>query len=259
MPDQSPDQKPGPGQPTPDRSGAPGRSRLGGALRHPRRRQVVVAVLLGVLGFAAVAQVQSNQVDNSYAGYREQDLIDVLTGLSVSSQRAQAEVERLEETRDELLSDANAREAAIEQARSESEALAILAGTVQVNGPGVRIRITEPEGQVGVDTLLETIQALRTGGAEAIEFNDEVRVVAQTSIEDAVGGIEVDGQRLEAPYVIDAVGEPHTLSGSLTFIRGPVELAQSDGARMTYEELDEVDIESTRDGARPEHATPAED
>lgn len=256
MPDSTPDPTPGS---TPDRSGTTGRSRLRRALAHPRRRQLVVALLLGVLGFAAVAQVQSNQLENSYAGYREQDLIDVLTGLSVSSQRAEREVERLEDTRDELLSDASAREAATEQARSEAESLAILAGSVPVNGPGLRIRIEEPEGQIRVDTLLDTIQALRTGGAEAIEFHGEVRVVAQTAIEDAVGGITVDGRRLEAPYVIDVIGEPHTLAGSLTFIRGPVELAQSDGARMTFEELDSVDIETTRDAARPDYASPQQD
>lgn len=256
MPDSTPDPTP---DSTPDRSGTTGRSRLRRALAHPRRRQLVVALLLGVLGFAAVAQVQSNQLENSYAGYREQDLIDVLTGLSVSSQRAEREVERLEDTRDELLSDASAREAATEQARSEAESLAILAGSVPVNGPGLRIRIEEPEGQIRVDTLLDTIQALRTGGAEAIEFHGEVRVVAQTAIEDAVGGITVDGRRLEAPYVIDVIGEPHTLAGSLTFIRGPVELAQSDGARMTFEELDSVDIETTRDAARPDYASPQQD
>ena len=37
--------------------------------------------------------------------------------------------------------------------------------------------------------MLDTVQELRTAGAEAMQFNGKVRVVAQTSFEDAAGGI----------------------------------------------------------------------
>ena len=48
-------------------------------------------MLLALVGFAAVTQVRSNQVDDTYAGLREQDLIDILNGLAGTSQRAEAE------------------------------------------------------------------------------------------------------------------------------------------------------------------------
>ena len=61
-----------------------GRQRLVDALTHLRRGrgQVIVAVLLAILGFGAVTQVNSNDHDATYAGYRQQDLIDVLNGLA---------------------------------------------------------------------------------------------------------------------------------------------------------------------------------
>ena len=71
---------------------------------------------------------------------------------------------------------------------------------------------------------------MRTADAEAIEFNDQYRVVAQSSFDLAVGGIELDGNLLEPPYVIEVIGDPHTLHGGLTFASGPIEtLEQYDG------------------------------
>jgi uncharacterized protein YlxW (UPF0749 family) len=235
----------------------PGRQRLVAALLKPSRAQLVVAALLAVLGFAAVTQVRAYQVDDTYAGYREQQLIDVLNGLAGTSQRAQAEISRLERRREELQSSTSAREAALAEARTRAETLDILAGTVPVTGPGLRITIEETDGTVDLGSLLDTIQELRTAGAEAMEFNDRVRVVAQTALEDAVGGIDVDGTQLAPPYVVDVIGEPSTLSGGLNFVEGPLDQLESDGATVTVQELRTVDVESVRPLPATEYAEPA--
>jgi uncharacterized protein YlxW (UPF0749 family) len=237
-------------------SPASGRERLRDALLRPGRPQVVVAVLLAIVGFAGMTQVRANQQDDTFQGLRDQELIDVLNGLAGASQRAQAEITRLENARAELLSSTSARQAALEQARSEAETLQILAGTVPVTGPGIRITIEEVDGPVDVDSILDTVQELRTAGAEAMQFNGEVRVVAQTSFEDAVGGIEVDGRLLEPPYVIDVIGEPETLSGGLDFAQGPVDQLEGDGASVEVEQLQSLDIESVRPDPNPRFAEP---
>src|SRR5690349_15007280 len=154
------------GERTPD----PARSRLWGALVHPTRGQLIVALLLAVVGFAGVTQVRSNTVDDTYAGLREQDLIDVLDDLADRTQRAQAEIQRLEETRDDLQSETTSRQAALDQARNDADTLAIIAGTVPVTGPGLRITIKEVEGQVRVEPFIDMVQALRSAGAEAIQI-----------------------------------------------------------------------------------------
>ncbi|PVG83965.1 hypothetical protein DDE18_06710 [Nocardioides gansuensis] len=101
------------------------------------------------------------------------------------------------------------------------------------------------------------VQELRTADAEAMEFNDRIRVVAQTSFNATVSGIELDDQPLEAPYVIDVVGDPHTLHGGLTFNSGPIQtLEQYDGATVTVQELEAVDVESVRQLPRPGEAEP---
>ena len=235
-----------------------GRDRLRGALLRPTRGQIVVAVLLALLGYAAVTQVRFTQVDNTYAGLREQDLIDVLNSLAGTTQRAESEIARLQRTRDDLLNDTGAREAALAQAQQQAANLAILAGLVPVTGPGIRVTVTEETGPVSVQSMVDTIQELRTAGAEAIQVNGEVRVVADTAVEDAPGGLMIGGQLVSPPYVIDAIGDPHTLADSgIEFPDGPRDLFERDGASVTVDELASIDIESVVEPKRAGYAEPA--
>jgi len=244
----------------PDLSGASGggtgRHRLWQAMRHPSRRQVVVGVLLGVVGFAGIVQIQATEESSTYSGLRQQDLIDVLDGLAGTTQRTQAEIDRLVDARAELRSESGRRRAAVQQAQQEVDSLNVLAGVVPVTGPGVRVTVTEETGQVSVRSMLDTIQALRSVGAEAIQVNGQVRVVAQTSFEDGVGGLLVDGTLVESPYVVDAIGVASTLAGAIRFPLGPLQVLEDDGARVEVEELATLDIDAIRRLVQPEFATP---
>lgn len=241
--------------PPPDEAPS-GRDRLRGALLRPSRGQLVVAVLLAVVGYAAVTQVRFTNVDDSYASLREQDLIALLKGLDTQSQRAESELARLRRTRDDLRSDTGAREVALAQAVEQVDALSIMAGLVPVTGPGIRITITETEGSIDVDSMVDMIQELRTAGAEAIQLNEEVRVVAQTSFEDAVGGIAVDGQVITSPYVVDVIGEPDGLEGAVDFPKGPRDQFEDQGATVTVDKKARVDIEAVVEPRQLEYADP---
>ncbi len=241
---------------TPEEQPATGRQRLRLALTTASRGQLVVALLLVVVGFAGVTQVRSNDIDDTYASYREQDLIDVLNGLAGTTQRAEAEIARLESTRRDLQSSTDARRAALAQAQERSDTLSILAGLVPVTGPGIRVTIEEVTGPVDIDTLLDTLQELRAAGAEAMQLNGKVRIIAQSALEDGVGGIYIDGTLLSAPYVLDVIGEPHTLAGAITFLQGPRSQFQEDGQSVDIDELSSLDIESVREAEQPVVAQP---
>jgi len=242
--------------PEPEADQPTGRDRLRRAMLRPSRGQVIVAVLLALLGYAAVTQVRFTNVDDTYASLREQDLIDLLNGLTDTSQRAEAEIARLERTRDDLRSSTGAREAALAQAQKQVDNLAIMAGLVPVTGPGIRITITETDGPVDPDDMVEMVQGLRTAGAEAMQINEQVRVVAQTSFDDAVGGIEVDGQLVTSPYVIDVIGQPSALHGAVDFPKGPREQFEESGATVEVDELASLDIEAVVKPRKPEYAEP---
>lgn len=236
------------------------RSRLRRALLgRPSRGQLIVAVLLGCVGFAAMTQVQNNERDDDYTGLRQSDLIRVFDGLSASTERARNEIDRLTATREQLQSSSSRRDAALEQAREDATVYGILSGTLAAAGPGVRITINDEDGTVKYSTLLDALQELRAAGAEAIEVNDRIRVIAQTSVQESSLGIEFDGELIEAPYVIDVIGEPSTLAGSLDFPSGPVERVAEEGGSVEFDEPEQVVIESVVPGGQGEFAEPRSD
>ena len=234
-----------------------GRDALIAALKsRPGRAQVLVGLLLFAVGFAAATQVRANEQDDDYGGLRQSDLIRVFDGLAGSQQRAENEIDRLTETKEDLQSSTSQRRAALELAQQEESVLSILAGTAQTSGPGIRITITDTAGAVTADIILDLIQELRASGAESMEFNDRVRVIAQTAVEQGDGAISLDGVLVESPYVIDVIGEPTTLEGSLDFPDGPIEQVDEAGGTLDAEQLDEVLILSVVDLEQPDFAEP---
>ena len=260
MPDPSSDSTPDPAQGAPppqhrEPDPPPAGGRQPHALVQPSRRQAVVAVLLAVLGFAAVVQVRDTAANDTYSGLRESELIQVLDGLTGTAERARREVDRLESRREELLDESTRRAAALEEAEQRVRTLNIVAGLVPVTGEGLRVTINESTTRVSVGALLDTVQELRTAGAEAMEFNDSIRLGADSHFEDAVGGVELDGQLLEPPYVLDVIGDRHLLRTALMFSSGPVETLQGeDGATVDIKDLESVEITSVRESSRPEYA-----
>lgn len=226
------------------------------ALLAPSRKQVVAGILLAVLGFAAVTQMRVTGTDETYSGLRQQELIDLLEGLSGTRQRTDAEISRLEDLADDLRDDTTKRQTALERAETAVDNLNILAGLVPVTGPGIRITITEVDGRVSVASLNDTIQELRTVGAEAIAINGTIRVVAQTALAESEGGFTIDGEQVESPYVIDVIGEPGVLSAAITFALGPKKQIEEDGARIEVVESTAIDIEAVSRRDRPRNAVP---
>ncbi len=236
-----------------ERSGV---ERLRRSLLRPSRGQAVVATLVGVLAFAAVTQVRLANQDDTYANLREGELIQALNGLQAASRQAERDISELESTRDQLRSSTQARAAALEQAQQQLETLAVLAGTVPATGPGIEVTVRDPEGALTLNNLLDGIEELRNAGVEALEINDRVRVIAQTSFEDSADGIRADGVLLESPYVIDAIGNPETLAGALVIPDGFTSDVEEDGGTVNTEQRDRIEVTVTRTPSEPRYAEP---
>ena len=240
---------------TPDRPPS-GLERLQRSFFSPSRGQVLVAVLVAVLAFAAVTQARLNDQADTYAGLRQAELIQALNGLQAASRKAERDISELESTRDRLSNSTQRRTTALEQARKEVRSLGVLAGTVPATGPGIRITVEDPQGELSLNHLLDGIEELRNAGVEAIEINDQVRVVAQTSFDDDPEGIRVDGVLLKPPYVIDAIGNPDTLAGALEFQDGFSDDVEADGGSVSVKKSDGIKVTVTRTPSRPRYAEP---
>lgn len=107
----------------------------------------------------------------------------------------------------------------------------MLAGYVDLQGPGVVLEINDPpvdiqfgEGYSIVDELdliLQIISILNAAEAEAISINDQ-RYTAFTEIVRAGNHIEINGVSTSSPIIIKAVGNPDTLESALAIKRGIV-------------------------------------
>ena len=240
---------------------SPGRSRLLSSLKRPASRgQIIAGVLLAALGFASVVQVQATQRDDDYEGMREEDLVQLLNSLASASQRTENEIAQLEQTRNSLRSDTDSRRAALEQARQQADVLGILAGTVPAVGPGIVVRVKDPDGKVGIDQMLNGVEELRDAGAEAMEINNSVRVVAQTALEDGEDGIVVDGTELSPPYTIEVIGDSHTLDRALNIPGGFVEDIEGPaiGGDVTIDQTSSVEVASLAEARQPKYTQPAQ-
>ncbi len=206
MPERSPtrpDPSPPSAEPAGPGAGEPAATGCCGALRAPRARP-------GGRGGAAGAGRASprsprcapTEVDDTYAGLREQDLIDVLNGLAGTTQRAQAEIDRLERDprRPAVRRPAAARPRS-SQAQTEADTLASWPAWCRSPARASGSRSPRSTARSSVDSMLDMVQELRTAGAEAIQVNGEVRVVAQTRSRTPTAASWSTARSLESPYV----------------------------------------------------------
>ncbi|MGH3496484.1 MAG: DUF881 domain-containing protein [Nocardioidaceae bacterium] len=237
----------------------PGRRRLwAGLTARPSRGQVIVAVLLAVLGFAAVVQVRANDTNTAYSGARRGDLVQLLDSLGAASSRADKQLTGLRTTLQGLQTSKDKNKAALQDARDQAATLALLNGTVPAAGPGVRITISDPKNAVSAATLLEAVEELRDAGAEAISINDDVRVVAQTYFSDAENGVTADGRVLQAPYVIEAIGSAQTLGSAVDFPGGLGDEVRAIGGSVSIQESTQLDITALAQARQPQYAQPSQ-
>jgi uncharacterized protein YlxW (UPF0749 family) len=137
--------------------------------------------------------------------------------------------------------------------------LSILAGTVPAEGPGIRMRIADPNNQVNADVLLNAIEEMRDAGAEVIEINNSVRVVASTWFGVDARGLVVDGRSVRAPLTVEVIGEPHALQEAAQFRGGIVSEITGPriGGQVQIEQLNRVVIESLHATKDNQYAQPA--
>ncbi|GGB36697.1 membrane protein [Flexivirga endophytica] len=233
-----------------------GWSRLWRAAR-PRltRANGYITVLAALLGFAMVAQVQETR-SSGLENLRQEDLVALLDGVNQQSLKLSKEADRLTRTKSQLET-SGGDEAALKAATERLRTLGILAGTLPATGPGIRITIGDPKHVVKPSDVLNAVEELRDAGAEAIQLNS-VRIVADSYFGTAGGDrLMADGTSVGAPYVITAIGDPHTMSTAMAIPGGVVESLKQMGAKPSVKSAARVDVTALRAASTPRYAQPS--
>ncbi|MBB4893824.1 uncharacterized protein YlxW (UPF0749 family) [Streptomyces olivoverticillatus] len=232
-----------------------GRQRLVNGLWPPRltRAQLTVALLLCVLGLGLAIQVRSTSDNSALRGARQEDLVRILDELDNRTKRLDDEKRRLESQRTQLESSSNQAAEARKQTAQKEEQLAVLAGTVAAQGPGIELTVSDSKGAVESDKLLDTIQELRAAGAEAIQIND-VRVVADTYFSGSAGNVEIDGKKVSQPYKFKVIGKPQDLEPALNIPGGVVQTLEKEQAAVSVSRSEKIIVDALRPAKRPDYA-----
>ncbi|MET9502719.1 DUF881 domain-containing protein [Streptomyces sp. NPDC006622] len=141
--------------------------------------------------------------------------------------------DKLEDTVDKLRDDVSARQrAALRESGGEdrTELVGILAGAVEVHGPGVKLVVDDAEeastggdgdpretsgfsdtGRVRDRDMQRVVNGLWASGAEAVSVNGQ-RLTALSAIRAAGDAILVDNKPLVPPYTVLAVGDGEKMS-----------------------------------------------
>jgi uncharacterized protein YlxW (UPF0749 family) len=230
--------------------------------RLPGGTGVVIALLVGLLGFAITVQLKAGGSDAELAAARPEDLVRILSDLDAQQERLRREIAELEETRRRLDSGAQGRDAALAEARKRADELGILAGTLPAEGPGLRIDLTPGSERIKAEVVLDAVEELRGAGAEAMQIagggGAAVRVVASTWFADGDDDrLVVDGLALTAPYTIMVIGGPDTMRTALNIPGGVVDSVRQHGGTVMVREADPVRITALHNAGELQYAKPA--
>jgi uncharacterized protein YlxW (UPF0749 family) len=213
--------------------------------RGNRRLRVVGLLLLALLGFGLAASVRSQRTASQLATTRPSDLIRILDDLDARASLLRTQITALQSTRSRL-SGSRSDAAALAEARKRTQDLAILAGTIAAQGPGIELTIGDPQHDVTAEVVVDTVEELRDAGAETIEVGG-TRLGATSWVEDTNTGLSVDGHGAQAPYLIRAIGDPSTMRKALEIPGGVVDTVQARaGATATIKTVQDEQIRSLR-------------
>ncbi len=224
----------------------------------------MIAVLIGLLGFALIAQVTSNNNASTLINDRPDDLVRILSDLDSRKDRLDTEITNLQTQQQQLSSGAQSKQAALNAASQRADELGILAGTLPAEGPGLVIRMEPAAKPISSLVVLETVEELRGAGAEAMEISGtnspSVRIIASTWIVDAddnSGAIMVDGVSMQGTLTITAIGDGQTMQTAMSIPGGVADSVQENGGTVLMQQEARVQVTALAPTGSLKYAHPA--
>ncbi len=221
------------------------------------KEKTKIAIIFGITCFAlitgVIVQIRTvNQVDSELTQNHELNSLrgDVLKAKEkyenefAKLEEAEKTLESQRETSIENNSELSEKE---EEIRKDNEII----GMTDITGPGVIITLSDSLINTGLVLdasslivhdidILSVINELKNAGAEAISINDQ-RIVNTTGIVCGGNIIDINEQKVGAPFEIKAIGLPEQLA-AVDRPGGYLELLKRDGIEVDFEKVDEITV-----------------
>src|SRR5689334_6528436 len=122
---------------------------------------MLVIAVTALVGFLAVGQLRGSEAFRQrLEAENEGDLTRILAGLTTEADALREEISSLKVQLVNLQNSNAADSAATAAAEAQLRALRVLAGTVPVSGPGLTLKIDDPDGAIQYDTLIDVVAEL---------------------------------------------------------------------------------------------------
>lgn len=229
---------------------------------------LTMTLALLVMGFLVVAQLRTGRALTSQVPIPTRNVYALATLLREEQEARkslEAQVASLRKKLETYERTTSEGRSLTEAMGKELESLRIALGLKAMRGPGVIVRLadakTQPRGSnpvvVTYQDLVAVINELWAAGAEAVAVNDQ-RVTATTGFSQVGGTVVVNLQRLTAPFVIVAIGDPATLDGALNIRGGLVEGLRALGLQIAISRRDNLTVPPYKGTINFEFAKPIE-
>ena len=213
---------------------------------------ILIAVM--TMQFKIVNETNITDIENM----REAELTTELANWKSKYEETNAKYEEVQNTINEYKQTQTSTQETSSLVDKELEQANTIMGLTDVEGEGIVITVNDSTNEeirnIDSDDLLLIVNSLKSAGAEAISINDE-RI---TNITDIVyinyQFIKVNGQRINSPYIIKAIGDPSYLEGSLIGNGGHVDDLRKIGHSVLIEK-EKVKIEKYKDEIKTKYIT----
>ena len=217
-----------------------------------------ISIVLGIMCFALTAGIfiQVRTVENSnYAvsqNYQENNLRSEVLKYKERYDNRYKELERAQKDLEEEKKTSTQNDSELEKKEEEIKNANKIIGLVEVTGPGVTITLSDskkdassvldPSSLLVHDAdVLCIINELKNAGAEAICINDQ-RIVPTSSIICGGNIIQINGEKVGAPFIIKAIGFPEQLMGALSRQNGYIDILKKASVEVDLKKTNNITI-----------------
>ncbi len=116
-----------------------------------------------------------------------------------------------------------------------------LLGITDVYGEGIILTINDGSDITHQEDVVVLFDELKNAGAEAISIN-EMRFTNSSYIYCDGNVLLIDGKKIQAPFIIKAIGNKNNLSIGMLRNKGYVEVLKKAGLEVSVEESDNIEI-----------------
>jgi len=202
----------------------------------------IAAFFLTVMITAQVTTIsKSEEVLN---GKRESELADSLVSLQKEYDELKQKYDESQEIVEEYQTNSATNNSLIASMKKQVETLELLSGTTDVQGEGIIITLYDGNSSgalVHDSDVLTVINELRVAGAEAISVNNQ-RIITTSAIRCVGSVIQVNYQKVAAPFEIKAIGNAQYLESALTMRNGVVDALNGYGLKVTLTRESQLEI-----------------